>query len=971
MAVSAQTTFIEQAAAWGIDAPGNKDGGHAWADFDLDGDLDLLMLTDQTGSTNGCKLYRNDGPFNFTDVTATLAPQLDNNNRERQAVWGDLNNDGFPDFMTNTSFAGLDVYFQDTVTGIFGDGAGGTQPFRIDDQAGPQFYTVQNGVNTEGAGFFDFEGDGDLDIYFDNHNFGVELMRNNYIDHTTNTTVNPPLASLFTHLTTPANTVGGVSFGLNQDATDGDYGTAADVNDDGWVDLFMRKNDENDFFLNQGGTFINGQDLREATNGNKGANGLWDLDNDGDLDAVWTDNDGNRIYRNDGPGIWTLLPVATLPGIPGNGIDGLTGGDIDNDGDIDLLFVANNRSYLYINQLNTPPGGINTGAPFTFTLDGEQFNSGDNGEGATMVDIDVDGDLDIYINISGDENQLWINQATGAMDIQNHLYVYVDEDRGPLGTLGVFPGRSAIGANVLLKDCAGNIISGIRNIGGAYGHGTQLADYAHFGLPLGDDEVYIVEVRYPRLYNDATGQIERLNATAVVRPDTITGRNDFFMTTSLADSISNEAPNPVDDDTTVCSAGGVLVLNVTANDTDPGGDDIILFDIGSGPQRGTATVLDDATIQYQFPGGGGFFPGDTFSYLIRDSVPGCPGLSQTDSATVFIYADFDCDGVANPFDDDDDNDGILDVNETDCAGPTVSYPATLEDFDDAGDPDEALGAPDGVFAEIHSNGEEITLDFGQVFPAGTRYVLTWRRRPGESGTATPIIEESPDDVTYTDNLPYPTSAVTGTVTDTITAGVAFRYILFTKDDPPSVTDYEIDAVGILSDCVTDTDGDGFPDQVDNDSDGDGCPDALEAGHTDDERDGFLGISPVSVDANGLVQGQGGYTGNTAAVTDSTISDACVCEAIFSIGTDPGCVDQPIGFDGSASVPSSGATITDYDWDYGYATPLGNGPTPTHVFIAPGTYTVTLTIEDDAGCTDSTSAPIQIFDRVNLNPLIER
>jgi len=105
-----------------------------------------------------------------------------------------------------------------------------------------------------------------------------------------------------THIT-PGNGPGVVEFGLNQFATDGDYGSAADVNDDGWVDIFMRKRDENDFFLNQGGTFTNGSDLAQADNDNKGGNGLWDLDNDGDLDAVWTENGFTQIFRNDGPGI--------------------------------------------------------------------------------------------------------------------------------------------------------------------------------------------------------------------------------------------------------------------------------------------------------------------------------------------------------------------------------------------------------------------------------------------------------------------------------------------------------------------------------------------------------------------------------------------------------------------------------------------------------------------------------------------
>ncbi|CAN0604499.1 unnamed protein product, partial [Ectocarpus sp. 12 AP-2014] len=61
-----------------------------------------------------------------------------------------------------------------------------------------------------------------------------------------------------------------------------------------------------------------------------------------------------------------------------------------------------------------------------------------------------------------------------------------------------------------------------------------------------------------------------------------------------------------------------------------------------------------------------------------------------------------------------------------------------------------------------------------------------------------------------------------------------------------------------------------------DSDNDGCFDTVEAGHTDGDNDGILGNSPVSVDANGQVTGQGGYTGvtgNEIIATDFTITSS--------------------------------------------------------------------------------------------------
>ena len=58
----------------------------------------------------------------------------------------------------------------------------------------------------------------------------------------------------------------------------------------------------------------------------------------------------------------------------------------------------------------------------------------------------------------------------------------------------------------------------------------------------------------------------------------------------------------------------------------------------------------------------------------------------------------------------------------------------------------------------------------------------------------------------------------------------------------------------------------------------------------------------------------------------------------------------ISFDGSGS--SDDGTIVEYQWDFGDGTALGMGVTPTHTYGAAGTYTVTLTVTDDGGLTDT-------------------
>ena len=108
----------------------------------------------------------------------------------------------------------------------------------------------------------------------------------------------------------------------------------------------------------------------------------------------------------------------------------------------------------------------------------------------------------------------------------------------------------------------------------------------------------------------------------------------------------------------------------------------------------------------------------------------------------------------------------------------------------------------------------------------------------------------------------------------------------------------------------DTDGDGTPDRIDLDADGDGCADVLEAGFTDPDGDGYLGTSPVTVDGNGQVTGQGGYT-PPADLDGNTIPDFQEAGLAASITTNP--IDQNFVLGGSAtfSVVAIGDT---FQWE---------------------------------------------------------
>ena len=72
-------------------------GSPALGDYDNDGDLDLFFATVYVGDHP--RLYRNDGNWNFTDVTAVVG--LGGLGRTDQAAWADVDNDGDLDLATD------------------------------------------------------------------------------------------------------------------------------------------------------------------------------------------------------------------------------------------------------------------------------------------------------------------------------------------------------------------------------------------------------------------------------------------------------------------------------------------------------------------------------------------------------------------------------------------------------------------------------------------------------------------------------------------------------------------------------------------------------------------------------------------------------------------------------------------------------------------------------------------------------
>jgi hypothetical protein len=270
-------------------------GGVGIGDFNNDGLSDIFF----TGNLVSCKLYLNTGNFSFREVTEESLV-TGNGKWCRGVAVIDINNDGLQDIYVSATLKRNKSERRNLLYVNQGLNKNNIPVFR--EEAAE--YGLADDSHTTQADFFDYDNDGDLDVYLVVNEINQKISP--YLFHPVlKNGSNPSTGKLFRNdwsdsLKHPVFTDVSKEAGIQ---TEG-YSHSAiitDVNNDGWKDIFVG----NDFLTNdllwinnKNGTFTDELSVYfKHTSANSMGNDIADINNDGLEDVISLDMNPEDNWR--------------------------------------------------------------------------------------------------------------------------------------------------------------------------------------------------------------------------------------------------------------------------------------------------------------------------------------------------------------------------------------------------------------------------------------------------------------------------------------------------------------------------------------------------------------------------------------------------------------------------------------------------------------------------------------------------
>jgi hypothetical protein len=411
----------------------------AAADYNNDGLVDIFVSS--SGRNSSCRLFRNNGDGTFTDVAAQAGvADLNREGAVMDAVWGDFDNDGWPDLYI-VKWSAPNRLFRNNRNGTFTD---------ITESSGTGY--VGNG---NAAIWFDYNGDGLLDLYIGNY-----FRPENDLWHLHTTRI------MHDDFERARNGGPNVLYRNNGDGTFTNVAKQLGVDDRGWtLDV-----------------------------------GACDLFNTGHMDLYLANDFGqDMIYKNNGDGTFTNVTSHALPIDTRKGMN-VDFADLDGDGYPDI-YVANITRSGYLVEGNFLWRNNRDGT-FTDQATAQGVDKGGWGWGAKFVDLDNDGEMEIMaLNgfVSAGSGDYWFE--LGTMATTPGLLV---EDAHSWPAIG----KSSISGyeRSMLYVKQGNHYIDISEDAGLSdlydGRGLCIADYDNDGLPelfvANQGQPFLVYKNYPQ-----------------------------------------------------------------------------------------------------------------------------------------------------------------------------------------------------------------------------------------------------------------------------------------------------------------------------------------------------------------------------------------------------------------------------------------------------------------------------------------